>query len=102
MTSLPSTYKAAIVEAPGAPFKIVDIAMKKPGPGQVLVKVLACGVCHSDSGLQQGYMGPNSLPRVPGHEIVGDVVELGQGVNRVTIGDRVGGTWHGGKVDFHT
>ncbi|EWZ00173.1 hypothetical protein FOYG_00062 [Fusarium oxysporum NRRL 32931] len=96
MTSLPSTYKAAIVEAPGAPFKIVDIAMKKPGPGQVLVKVLACGVCHSDFGLQQGYMGPNSLPRVPGHEIVGDVVELGQGVNRVTIGDRVGGTWHGG------
>ncbi|KAF6515613.1 hypothetical protein HZS61_004354 [Fusarium oxysporum f. sp. conglutinans] len=95
MISLPSTYKAAIVEAPGSPLKIVDIELKRPGPGQVLVKVLACGVCHSDSGLQQGYMGPNSLPRVPGHEIVGDVVELGQGVNRVTIGDRVGGTWHG-------
>ncbi|KAH8721606.1 alcohol dehydrogenase GroES-like domain-containing protein [Ilyonectria robusta] len=93
---LPTSYKAAVIEAPGAPLKVIDVDLKKPGPGQVLVKVLACGVCHSDAGLQQGHFGPHLFPRVPGHEIVGDVVEIGEGVSRVANGDRVGGTWHGG------
>ncbi|KAK8064247.1 alcohol dehydrogenase [Apiospora saccharicola] len=76
--SLPQTYKAAA-----------------PGPKQVLVKVLACGVCHSDSGVQGGHFG-NSFPLVPGHEIIGDVVAIGEGVSRVAVGERAGGPWHGG------
>lgn len=97
---LPTSYKAAVIEASGAPLKVIDVNLKKPGPGQVLVKVLACGVCHSDAGLQQGHFGPHLFPRVPGHEIVGDVVEIGEGVSRVANGDRVGGAWHGGMADL--
>ncbi|KAH6695478.1 alcohol dehydrogenase [Plectosphaerella plurivora] len=93
--SLPKTYKAWQVEKAGAPFVLKEFELKKPGPGQVLVKVLACGVCHSDVAVQEGHMG-DVFPRVPGHEIVGDVVELGDGVNRIKNGDRVGGAWHGG------
>ncbi|KAK7968078.1 alcohol dehydrogenase [Apiospora aurea] len=62
--SLPQTYKAAVIEKANAPL--------------VLVKVLACGVCHSDMGAQGGHFG-NSFPLVPGHEIIGDVVAVGEG-----------------------
>ncbi|KAK8034036.1 alcohol dehydrogenase GroES-like domain-containing protein [Apiospora rasikravindrae] len=93
--SLPQTYKAAVIEKAGAPLVIKDVPLKSPGPKQVLVKVLACGVCHSDMGAQGGHFG-NSFPLVPGHEIIGDVVAVGEGVNRVAIGERAGGPWHGG------
>lgn len=94
--SLPQTYKAAVIEKANAPLVIKDLPLKAPGPKQVLVKVLACGVCHSDAGAQGGHFG-NSFPLVPGHEIIGDVVAVGDGVKRVAIGDRAGGPWHGGK-----
>ncbi|KAK6815785.1 hypothetical protein PG987_016551 [Apiospora arundinis] len=93
--SLPQTYKAAVIEKAGAALVIKDLPLKAPGPKQVLVKVLACGVCHSDAGAQGGHFG-NSFPLVPGHEIIGDVVAVGDGVKRVAIGDRAGGPWHGG------
>lgn len=93
--TLPKTYKAWQVEKAGGPLVQKELELKKPGPGQVLVKVLACGVCHSDTGMQQGHFG-DVFPRVPGHEIVGDVVELGEGVTKIKNGDRVGGPWHGG------
>ncbi|KAJ3546280.1 hypothetical protein NM208_g1645 [Fusarium decemcellulare] len=93
---LPKTYKAAIMEGPGLPLKMVDLELKQPGQGQVLVKVLACGVCHSDAGLQQGQFGPNLFPRVAGHELVGDVVAVAEDVTRIAVGERVGGAWHGG------
>ncbi|KAK2039454.1 alcohol dehydrogenase GroES-like domain-containing protein [Colletotrichum somersetense] len=80
MASLPKTYKAAVVESKSAPLKIVEQELEQPGPGLILVKVLACGVCHSDVGMQEGGFG-DVFPRVPGHEVVGD---------------RVGGAWHGG------
>lgn len=95
MTSLPKTYKAAVVESIGAPLKIVDKELEKPGPGLILVKVLACGVCYSDVALQEGVMG-DMFPRVPGHEIIGDVVAVGENVDRFSGGERVGGAWHGG------
>ena len=62
---------------------------------QVLVKVLACGVCHSDSVVQQQLFG-NSLPMVPGHEIVGEVVAVPDTEKTWKKGERVGGAWHGG------
>ncbi|OPB38915.1 alcohol dehydrogenase [Trichoderma guizhouense] len=92
---LPTTYKAVILTEPGAPFKLHDVKLQHPGPGQVLVKILACGVCFSDIAVAQGHLG-DVFPRTPGHELVGDVVELGKDVNRFTIGERVGGPWHGG------
>ncbi|GJC90368.1 alcohol dehydrogenase patD [Colletotrichum liriopes] len=94
MASLPKTYKAAVVESKSAPLKIVDQELKQPGPGLILVKVLACGVCHSDVGMQEGEFG-DVFPRIPGHEVVGDVVAVGEGVSRFSGGERVGGAWHG-------
>lgn len=94
--SLPKTYKALVVKSAGAPLELIDVDLKHPEAGQVLVKVLACGVCHSDVGMQQGHMG-DVFPRIPGHEIVGDVVEVGPGVSRFSGGERVGGPWHGGE-----
>lgn len=93
--SLPKTYKAVVLHEANDAFKLQDVELKHPGPSQVLVKVLACGVCFTDVGISAGHMG-NVFPRVPGHEIVGDVVEVGSGVKNWSVGQRVGGPWHGG------
>ncbi|GKZ21901.1 hypothetical protein AbraIFM66951_007330 [Aspergillus brasiliensis] len=93
--SIPSTYKAWQVETAGEPLVLKDLALKQPGPGQILIKVLACGVCHSDASMANGEYGPVQN-RVPGHETVGDVVAVGEGVTRFRGGERVGGPWHGG------
>lgn len=97
--ALPSSYKAVVAEGPGISLKFIDVELEQPEAGQVLVRVLTCGVCHSDVALQQDYLGSHLLPRVPGHEIVGDVVAVGDGVTKFDVGDRVGGTWHGGKIN---
>ncbi|KAH8592184.1 putative alcohol dehydrogenase [Bisporella sp. PMI_857] len=95
MASLPKTYKAAVIEEANAPFVIKDLELKLPTAGQVLVKVIATGVCRSDNGVQLGAWG-NSFPIVPGHEIIGDVAAVGEGETKWIVGDRVGGPWHGG------
>ncbi|KYK57954.1 zinc-binding dehydrogenase [Drechmeria coniospora] len=91
----PATYKAVVLREKGGAFKLEDVPLKRPGPGQVLVKVLACGVCFTDVAVAGGHLG-EVFPRTPGHEIVGDVVELGEGVKTLQKGQRVGGPWHGG------
>ncbi|KAK6583449.1 hypothetical protein PZA11_004525 [Diplocarpon coronariae] len=95
MTSLPETYQAAVFEKAKGPLTIKDLPLAAPTAGQVLVKVLACGVCGSDAGVQAGEFG-NSFPIVPGHEVIGNVVAVGDGEKRWKVGDRVGGSWHGG------
>ncbi|KAI1128758.1 alcohol dehydrogenase [Nemania abortiva] len=95
MASLPKTYKGAIILKAAEPVAIQEFELKQPGPGQVLVKVLACGVCHTDIFEASGAFG-DLFPRIPGHEIVGDVVALGEKVTKFSPGDRVGGAWHGG------
>ena len=95
MTPLPKTYKAAVFEKANAPFTLKDIPMKAPSAGEILVKVLAVGVCHSDAGVQAGAFG-NSFPIIPGHELIGNVVAVGDGEKKWKVGDRVGGPWHGG------
>ncbi|KAH7156749.1 chaperonin 10-like protein [Dactylonectria macrodidyma] len=95
MTSLPKTYKAVVLPKANSPMAISDVELQHPGKGEVLVKVLACGVCFSDVGTATGHMG-DVFPRVPGHEIIGNVVEVGDGVTRFKGGERVGGPWHGG------
>jgi D-arabinose 1-dehydrogenase-like Zn-dependent alcohol dehydrogenase len=96
MASLPKTYKAVILPGPNSPFKLTDVELKSPPANQILVKVKACGVCFSDVAVAKGEFGPNVFPRVPGHEIVGDIVAVGSGVTQFKEGDRVGGPWHGG------
>ncbi|OAA40685.1 zinc-binding dehydrogenase [Metarhizium rileyi] len=95
MASLPTTFKAVVLTKANGPFELQDVELRHPGPGQVLVKVLACGVCFSDVAVAGGEFG-DVFPRTPGHEVVGDVVELGEGVSHISKGQRVGGPWHGG------
>lgn len=87
--------KAMVLEAPGLPLRCVDVPVPRPGRGQVLVKVRACGVCRTDLHVVDGEL-PAAKPRVvPGHEIVGDVVELGADVTAYAPGTRVGIPWLG-------
>jgi D-arabinose 1-dehydrogenase-like Zn-dependent alcohol dehydrogenase len=89
--------KAAQIPRPGADFEIVEREIPKPGAGQVLIKVKACGVCHSDVLTKEGAWPGIQYPRVPGHEVAGIVYELGAGVSEWKAGQRVGVGWHGGQ-----
>lgn len=91
--------KVAQINKPGGDFELVERDIPEPGPGQVRVKVEACGVCHSDIFVKEGLWPGLQYPRVPGHEIAGHLDALGQGVTTWKIGDRVGVGWHGGH-DF--
>ncbi|KAF2502166.1 alcohol dehydrogenase [Lophium mytilinum] len=93
--SIPKTSRAVVIEGPNAPWTIKDVDTPTPKEGEVLIKVLACGVCQSDISLQQGHFG-EIFPITPGHEVIGKVVSLGAGVTKFQIGDKVGGPWHGG------
>src|SRR5262250_1586910 len=83
-----TTYRAIQVTKPGK-FATVMKPLVDPGPGQVRIRVEACGVCHSDSGTVDGLF-PIDWPRVPGHEAVGRIDALGSGVQGWTVGQRVG------------
>ena len=88
--------KAAQIPKPGADFEIVEREIPKPTAGQVLIKVQACGVCHSDVFTKEGQWPGIQYPRVPGHEVVGTIDELGAGVSDWKKGQRIGVGWHGG------
>src|ERR1700680_1871685 len=83
------TYKAVEVSAPGS-LRVVERTIPEPGPGQVRIRVEACGICHTDAATVMGIYPGLSLPRVPGHEVVGRIEALGSGVSRWKIGQRVG------------
>ena len=89
--------KAAVVSKAGADFEIVEREIPQPGPGQVRIKVQACGVCHSDVFTKEGWWPGIQYPRVPGHEVAGVVDEIGAGVTEWKKGQRVGVGWHGGQ-----
>jgi D-arabinose 1-dehydrogenase-like Zn-dependent alcohol dehydrogenase len=88
--------KVAQVPAPGADFQIVEREIPTPGAGHVRIKVQACGVCHSDVFTKEGSLPGIEYPRVPGHEVVGRIDEVGAGVSEWMKGQRVGVGWHGG------
>lgn len=81
--------RAALLPAVGAPLELVERPLPEPGPGEVRVRVQACGVCGSDLFLQQGGFGADRLPRVPGHEAAGVVDALGPGVDGPAPGTTV-------------
>ncbi len=95
-----ATMKAMQVKEPGGPFEAVDLAVPDPGRGWVRVKVEACGICHSDMFVKENLFPGLHYPRVPGHEVVGVVDALGEGVGKWKLGQRVGVGWHGGHC-FH-
>lgn len=88
------TMKAAVVREFGQPLVIEEVPVTMPGPGQILVKIAATGVCHTDLHAAEGDwpVKPNP-PFIPGHEGVGHVVAVGSGVTYVKEGDRVGVPW---------
>jgi D-arabinose 1-dehydrogenase-like Zn-dependent alcohol dehydrogenase len=88
--------KAAQVPSAGADFQVVEREIPTPAAGQVLIKVQACGVCHSDVLTKEGMWPGIQYPRVPGHEVAGIIEELGSGVSVWKKGQRVGVGWHGG------
>src|SRR5467141_4694869 len=84
-----STYKALEVSAPGN-LRLVERPVPEPAIGQVRIRVEACGICHTDAATVTGTYPGLTLPRVPGHEVVGRIEALGAGVSKWTIGQRVG------------
>jgi D-arabinose 1-dehydrogenase-like Zn-dependent alcohol dehydrogenase len=88
--------KVAQVARPGSPIELVERDVPQPGPREVRIRVLACGICHSDVFTKEGLWPGIQYPRVPGHEIAGIVDEVGAEVKSWTRGQRVGVGWHGG------
>jgi alcohol dehydrogenase, propanol-preferring len=88
------TMKAAVVQGFARPLTIEDIPIPDPGPGELLVKVIACGVCHTDLHAADGdWPVKPHVPFVPGHEVAGVVAALGPGVKDFKEGDPVGAAW---------
>ncbi len=91
---MPQKMKAAVVEELGKPLVLRELDIPVPGPGQIVVKTEACGVCHTDLHAARGdWPVKPTLPFTPGHEGIGKVVQIGTGVTIVKVGDRVGVPW---------
>jgi propanol-preferring alcohol dehydrogenase len=84
-----------LLDAPGRPLRLGELAVPEPGPGQLLIRVCACGVCRTDLHVADGELTEAKLPLVLGHEIVGTVEALGAQVEGFAIGQRVGVPWLG-------
>ncbi len=84
---------AMVLEVPGKPLRERELPLPPLGPGEIRVAVRACAVCRTDLHVIDGELPDPKLPLVPGHQIVGTVVERGQGAERFAIGDRVGVPW---------
>lgn len=91
---MPQTMKAAVVHAYGKPLAIEEVPVPTPGEGEILVKVVASGVCHTDIHAADGdWPVKPPLPFIPGHEGVGYVAAVGKGVTLLKEGDKVGVPW---------
>jgi alcohol dehydrogenase, propanol-preferring len=87
--------RAMVLEEQRSPLAAAQVADPRPGPGEVLVRVAVCGVCRTDLHVVDGDLSDPKLPLVPGHQIVGDVVGVGEGAERYEPGERVGIPWLG-------
>jgi len=86
---------AMILETPGWPLQVKDLSRPSPGPNQILLRVHACAVCRTDLHVVDGELPEPKLPLAPGHQIVGTVAEIGEGVTQFVVGDRLGVPWLG-------
>lgn len=87
--------RAMILEKPGRHLELHDIPEPVPGPGELRVRILACAVCRTDLHVVDGELLDPKVPLVPGHEIIGQIDLLGEGVNSFRVGERVGIPWLG-------
>jgi propanol-preferring alcohol dehydrogenase len=92
---LPDEMLAMVYERPGEPLRSSTVPLPRPQPTEVLIRIAACGVCRTDLHLVDGELPEVPLPVIPGHEIIGRVVEVGEQIDRLSIGDRVGVPWLG-------
>ena len=90
------TMRAVQVSRPNGPLEIVERPIPEPGPGQLRIRVQACGICHSDALVKEGGFPGIAYPRVPGHEVAGVIDAVGPGLAGWTAGQRVGVGWNGG------
>ena len=95
MGDLPDTMQAMVLEQAGRPLRAMAVPVPRPGAEQVLVRVRACGVCRTDLHIVDGELPEPKPLLVPGHEIVGTVVQVGDRVGEFAAGDRVGVPWLG-------
>jgi alcohol dehydrogenase, propanol-preferring len=86
---------AMVLDSIGEPLRAAEVRTPAPEAGQVLIRVLTCGVCRTDLHVVDGELKDPKLPLIPGHQIVGEVVETGERVDRYVAGDRVGVPWLG-------
>ncbi|HEY8105454.1 MAG TPA: zinc-dependent alcohol dehydrogenase family protein [Gemmatimonadales bacterium] len=101
--NLRPAMRAMLLDRPGTPLREAALPRPRPGPGQVLLEVRACGVCRTDLHVADGELPDPKLPLVLGHEVVGRVTERGPGATRFEPGDRVGVPWLGwtcGECEF--
>ena len=87
--------KAMVLNKPKTPLEWTDLPDRQPGPGEIRVNVLACGVCRTDLHVLDGELPDSNSPIIPGHEIVGRIDALGTGVEGLRLGERVGIPWLG-------
>jgi alcohol dehydrogenase, propanol-preferring len=87
--------RAMVLEQQGVPLRPAELPEPMPGPGQVLIAVVACGVCRTDLHIVDGELSEPKLPLIPGHQIVGTVISAGEGAERFAVGERVGVPWLG-------
>ncbi|MCL6615389.1 MAG: alcohol dehydrogenase catalytic domain-containing protein, partial [Firmicutes bacterium] len=87
--------RAMLLEAPGRPLRPAEVPIPEPGPGEILLRVLACGLCRTDLHIADGELTAARLPLIPGHQIVGEVVAVGEETARFAPGERVGVPWLG-------
>lgn len=87
---------AVQIRSPGGPFEVITRDIPDPGADRVRIRVQACGICHSDVFVKEGYWPGLQYPRVTGHEVAGVIDEVGAGVTAWKKGQRVGVGWHGG------
>lgn len=88
--------RAIQVSCPKGPLELVEREIPQPGPGEVRIRVQACGICHSDAFTKDGTWPGLQYPRVPGHEVAGVVDAIGERVTSLQPGQRAGVGWHGG------
>src|ERR671910_3440114 len=87
--------RAMILDVPGEPLRVAEVATSEPGEGQVLLRVHCCAVCRTDLHVVDGELPDPRLPLIPGHQIVGSVESIGEHTDGFTVGERVGVPWLG-------
>ena len=91
----PRMMKAMVMRETGVPLRLEELPVPSPGPGQILLRVAACGICRTDLHILDGELNQPKLPLIPGHQIVGRVVARQSGSSAFREGDRVGVPWLG-------